>query len=254
MDPFWEGYLWPDLHHRLATVISDLLTPQIRPSFVARITKYTVMDTHPAEEAGVMYPDVEIFRRNVEEPAAIYANSELPPNFTPVTISISPISPIEVRIPVVEIRDRDDNRLISAVEILSPVNKRKPGLEPYQKKRKQYFESGVHLLEIDLIRRGQRPFDHPELPSSHYLITLVRAGNNPTDFWAFDVQDHLPVVPVPLDDMHDDVVLDLEHAIGLIYERSDYGLSINYKKSPPPPKFNKVDQAWMDQLLKASFP
>lgn len=31
MDPYLEGYLWPDVHNRLAVIISDLIAPQIRP-------------------------------------------------------------------------------------------------------------------------------------------------------------------------------------------------------------------------------
>lgn len=37
MDPYLEGYLWPDVHHRLATQISDQLMPMSRPRYVARI-------------------------------------------------------------------------------------------------------------------------------------------------------------------------------------------------------------------------
>ena len=37
MDPYLAGYLWPDVHHRLATQISDQLMPQLRPRYVARI-------------------------------------------------------------------------------------------------------------------------------------------------------------------------------------------------------------------------
>ncbi len=33
MDPYLEGYLWPDVYHRLATQISDQLTPHLRPRY-----------------------------------------------------------------------------------------------------------------------------------------------------------------------------------------------------------------------------
>jgi hypothetical protein len=35
MDPYLEGYLWSDVHHRLATQISDQLMPLLRPQYVA---------------------------------------------------------------------------------------------------------------------------------------------------------------------------------------------------------------------------
>ncbi|MCO6490006.1 MAG: DUF4058 family protein [Phaeodactylibacter sp.] len=248
MDPYLEDYLWPDVHQRLAAVICELLGPQISPAYVARMNLYTVNDTSPEEDVGIMYPDVEVLKRKAEEPAEEYA-ADTPPT-TPVTISIPATRTVEVRIPVVEIRNRKKNQLITAIEILSPVNKRKPGLQPYIEKRERLHASGVHLLEIDLIRRGQRPFIHPYLPKSHYLITLTRAGTGNTDAWAFNVKDSLPVVPVPLKAPDEDVVLDLGKALGLAYSRGLYHLSVNYREEPPPPDFDEEARAWMRELLK----
>ena len=56
MDPYLEGYLWPDVHHRLATQISDQLTPRLRPRYVARIELRVVADEGPEAEIGIMYP------------------------------------------------------------------------------------------------------------------------------------------------------------------------------------------------------
>lgn len=248
MDPYLEGYIWPDVHQWLAAATCELLGPQISPAYVARMNHYTVNDTAPEEDVGIMYPDVDVLRKKVEEPAESYA-AGLPPT-TPATISIPAIRNVEVRIPVVEIRDRKKNQLITAIGILSPVNKRRPGLKPYIEKRERLHASGVHLLEIDLIRRGQRPFNHPYLPKSHYLITLIRAGSGTTDAWAFNVQDALPVVPVPLKAPDKDAVLDLGKAMEMIYSRGLYHLSVDYKEEPPPPPFDEENLKWMKQLLK----
>jgi len=52
--------------------------------------------------------------------------------------------PIEVRIASVEIRDTA-NTLVACIEILSPVNKREPGLMPYRQKRQRLYNANVHL-------------------------------------------------------------------------------------------------------------
>ncbi|MFQ5615962.1 MAG: DUF4058 family protein [Anaerolineales bacterium] len=44
MDPYLEGYLWPDVHKALATKIRQQLTPLIRPRYVARLELRTVHD------------------------------------------------------------------------------------------------------------------------------------------------------------------------------------------------------------------
>jgi len=256
MDPYLEGYLWPDVHQELASVIKGLLAPQISPDYVARLSSYTVEDTSPEEDVGIMYPDVEVLhrrKREVKETSAIkYAGGI--DALTPATISLDLAFPIEVRIPVVEIRDRKNNQLITAIEILSPVNKRNPGLGPYRKKRLRLHAAGVHLLEIDLLRRGERPFKHPYLPKSHYMALLTRAGSTSTQVWAFNLEDTLPVLPVPLKSPDPDVSLILRKALKEVYTRSLYHLSINYREDPPPPALNVEEQKWMRELLNTTLP
>lgn len=247
MDPYLEGYLWPDVHNRLAAVISELLALQIAPKYVARLELYTVDDSSPETEVGIMYPDVEILKRSnlLKEPDVAYGSRT---TITEPTVIIPDNKAIQLNIPVIEIRDVAKNRLITAIEILSPVNKRKPGLEPYQEKRMDLHRSGVHLLEIDLLRRGTRPFVHPSLPQSDYLVTLMRVGTRRTEAWAFNVDEDLPVLPVPLVAPDPDVKLDLKQALDLIYERSLYHLSIDYQKDPPPPEFSAELKTWLQQV------
>lgn len=35
MDPYLEGYLWPDVHNAFANKIPQQLTPQLRPRYAA---------------------------------------------------------------------------------------------------------------------------------------------------------------------------------------------------------------------------
>lgn len=136
MNPYLEGELWPDVHHALASQIRHQLMPLIRPKYVARISRYVVEDNAPESEIGIMYPDVEVLLGRspgaINEPSAAYSAGNTP---SPPALSVPMIAPVEVQIPVVEIRDATGNRLITAIEILSPVNKRAPGLEPYLQKR-----------------------------------------------------------------------------------------------------------------------
>lgn len=250
MDPFLEGYLWPDVHSSLTNVIKEILAPLISPKYVARTELYTVDDSSPEEDVGIMYPEVEVLKRKKGSSSEMIAYDSATTAATPVTITIPAVTSIEVRIPVIEIRDRAKNQLITAIEILSPVNKRKPGLEPYRSKRENLHNAGVHLLEIDLLRRGTRPFAHPYLPKEHYITTLVRAGSWKTEVWAMNVMDKLPVLPVPLKHPDPDVTFDLGKAMNLIYERNMYQLSINYQGKPPIPPFTKEEASWMKDLLK----
>ncbi len=148
MDPFLEGHLWPDVHLGLSFLIKEQITPKVGTDYVVRNATYTVEDTSPQEDVGILYPDVEVLQRRgnlVKEAAAANYSSGGTDTLTPATVTLDLSFPIEVRIPVIEIRDRKNNQLVTAIEILSPVNKRKPGLEPYRKKRLRLHEAGVHL-------------------------------------------------------------------------------------------------------------
>jgi hypothetical protein len=235
MDPYLEGYLWPDVHHRLATQISDQLNPLIRPRYVARIAVQVVTDENPQGEIGIMYPDVEVFRaQSRAESQPLAAGGLLVAEPTEATVSV-PLPVIEVRIPSVEIRDTAQNQLVTSIEILSPVNKREPGLSKYREKCRQLKAAGVHVLEIDLLRRGQRSLVSPHIPESAYRMTLTRANAQRADVWAIQVRDPLPILPVPLRPPDPDVLLDLGLALRTIYDRAAYDLSINYDEAPPPP-------------------
>ena len=70
VDPYLEGYLWPDVHNALAAKLRQLLTPLLRPRYTARLAIYMVEDIAPESEIGIMYPDVEVL---LSEPAWMHA-------------------------------------------------------------------------------------------------------------------------------------------------------------------------------------
>lgn len=249
MDPYLEGSLWPDVHQRLATEISDLLTPHLRPRYVARLAVATIYDQSPEHEIGILYPDVEIIRRhkaNPSLPSPTLVKEAIRPISKALTV---PILDFSVRVANVEIYDRQLNQLVTSVEILSPVNKREPGLGKYRQKQRQLQEAGIHLLEIDLLRRGQRPVFLPGVPDTPYMITLIRAGAAAMEVWPIRLQDELPVVAVPLRPPDADIPLDLGEALTPIYDKAAYDLTLDYTQAPPPPAFSAVDQAWLQQQI-----
>ncbi|MEC4881388.1 MAG: DUF4058 family protein [Scytonema sp. PMC 1070.18] len=250
MDPYLESYLWSDVHNALANKIRQQLTPQLRPRYTARLEIYLVEDTTPEAEVGILYPDVKVLQvKQSSVTRLLSTEGNSPVATTPFALTLPVLQPIEVRVPSIEIRDTAKNILVACIEILSPVNKREPGLTTYRQKRQRLYQANVHLIEIDLLRRGIRPFNHPRIPEVPYLISLIRAKLGVVNLWTLTLQDSLPTIPVPLREPDPDVPLNLAIALNEIYDEAAYDLSIDYHQPPPPPPLSESDREFVNKLL-----
>jgi Protein of unknown function (DUF4058) len=194
-----------------------------------------------------MRPAVAIQRRRELREASV----------APTTITPAPVlSRVPLEIPLeldrVEIRTTDHQLLVTVIEILSPVNKR-VGHEAhadYMRKRRDLLRSSVHLLEIDLLRGGARPPLEQPVPPAPYYVTLGRATRRPDiEVWPLQLQERLPVLPVPLLEPDPGAPLDLGAAVASVYERGAFAVRIDYAQLPPPPPLSKHEAEWVNQLL-----
>ena len=251
MDPCLEGSDWPDFRNSLAYVIKKLLVPQLTPGYAVRLEKYVALDFDPAQSLGIVYPDIEVWKKPQDplyEPKVSYESVS---DYTPPTLTLPFQEPIEIEIPVVEIRETENNKLITSIEILSPVNKRSPGFEKHVEKQQKLHDGGVNLIEIDLLRQGKRAVIHPIATNAHYLITLLRGYKAELNLWAIDIKEVLPVIPIPLKAPDKDTKLNLQEAFEIVYLESGYGTTLSYKKAPPSPAFSVDDQTWIDHLINS---
>jgi hypothetical protein len=152
----------------------------------------------------------------------------------------------------VEIRDVANRRLVTAIEVLSPTNKRGEGREEYLAKRRRILLSTAHLLEIDLLRKGQRVPMREALPDAAYFVFLSRAEARPaTECWPIKLGDPLPAIPVPLLDGDPDVPLDLQEALTKVYDLLGYDLALDYTKAPEV-ALSGGETKWAEDLLRAA--
>ena len=249
MDPYLEGYMWADVHHALATQFRKQLVPLVRPNYAVRIEVSMYNDRVPAHELGIMYPDVEIIRsqppadRLIRETAGAIA-------IAPASLSIPLTIMTQVRQSSVQIRDVASNRLVTSIEIISPSNKREPGMSAYLAKRDELRIAEVHLLEIDLLRRGARPWPQANLPAAAYLATLIRARYIQAEAWPIGLRERLPILPVPLRQPDPDVPLDVQAALGAIYDEAEYPLTLDYGQPAPEPALSEADAAWAAERIQ----
>ena len=150
----------------------------------------------------------------------------------------------------IEIRDTRERQLVTAIEILSPTNKRGEGRREYLAKRQRLLLSTAHLIEIDLLRMGERPPMQQPLPERPYFIFLSRAEDRPlTDVWPIALSDPLPTTPVPLLAGDADAALDLQAAFTAAYDLPGYDLIVDYTQPPDIP-LSPEDAAWAAERLR----
>jgi hypothetical protein len=138
------------------------------------------------------------------------------------------------------------------IEILSPVNKRGEGARDYAERRMALLQTRTHLLELDLLRQGQRVPLMGEPPPAHYYVYLSRWQRRPyTQVWPVSLREPLPTVPVPLLPPDPDIPLELQAAVKACFDLVGYERLLDYSAPPPPPSLSHEDAAWVADRLHA---
>lgn len=230
MDPYLERpELWPDFHDSLITYIRENLQPKLRPRYAALVQDrlYVVEHERP------IWPDISVVRtaRNeggVATLPAVEADEPL----------VVELVEEEIRQPVIHIVEpAAGNRLVTAIEVLSPDNKRPgDGRDSYLLKRNELWHSGAHLIEIDLLRQGTRTLrvstDRPEGSRPWCYVVSVSRRPMTHELYLFALEDRLPRVRVPLAHEDPDVVLDLQAAFERCWEAGPYPELLHYADTP----------------------
>lgn len=255
MDPYLENPVWwPDFHHRFITYAAEVMYPDLRPRYRARIGERVYLVEPPQH----LYPDIAILGEEKEEgPLTIVG----PAGERQIAVAQAD-PPMMIKFPAEELQQgfievfHADGEVVTAIEVLNPVNKTPTrGLNNYLEKQKQLLYSNTHLLEIDLLRSGTHAVAVPsesvaqECAAWNYLVCVRRA---PTRYhfevYPATVRTRLPRIRVPLRAPDPDIVLDLQAVFARCYDSGGYEDFVDYNAEPPLP-LAPDDAAWADVLL-----
>lgn len=251
MDLYLEHpQLWPSVHLGLISAIWTDLAPRLSPRYSVSVEERTYI--------AASSPDSFIGRADVlvdsdRGPAPVRAGSNGGVAVRePVAVSVP--APDVVTERYLEVRNVQYGYVVTVIELLSPSNKRSgsEGFREYQTKREQLLSTRTSLVEIDLLRAGQRPAISGTVPDSDYRIVIVRGWERPrASLYAFDLQNPIPVVPIPLERGDDEPPLDLNALFHRLYDQAVYNLRIDYRQPPTPP-LDEADAAWAAELMEVS--
>jgi hypothetical protein len=247
MDPYLEHpSAWPNVHHRLITAIADDLAPQLLPRYQILVEE-RVYQVENQDSILIGIPDVTVQQLRAERESKMTAIAA--PSAEPLSVTLA--IPETVRQGYLEVREISTGQVVTVIEVLSPINKRtSKGRLDYENKRAMILSSSSHLIEIDLLRQWQPMPIQGEMVRSHYRILVSPQEKRPqADLYPFNLCDPIPCFPLPL--RTDDVlpVINLRQLLDGIYDRSGYGLVIDYTQPAIPPLAG-TDAAWAREWLK----
>lgn len=239
--------LWTEVHHRLITAIADEIAPSLRPKYRVAIEKRIYL--HSGEESVLVgIPD-----------AAVTSQLAMSDRRTSIATLSSESTTTTVRVPVpqearegyLEIRDVETGSVVTAIEVLSPTNKRSGvGREKYRGKRMAILGTSTHLVEIDLVKMGQPTETIETVPKTDYRILICRGDRRLyCDLYGFNLPDPIPVAVVPLRAGDREPTLDLYKLLTQLYDRAAFDLAIDYHGDPVLP-LTEEDRSWLDRLLQ----
>jgi hypothetical protein len=250
MDPYLEDpVLWPSVHTRLVTYLGDVLTELLPPRYVASIN----------ERLSVSEPDRELYPDGL-----VLDRAPLTPPSTGGTATVLGDPPDEIDVQAEEIAETfveilavsPEERVVAVIEVLSPSNKAAGtrGREQYRQKQRQVLSSAAHLMEIDLLRRGEHTVALGRDPIVRrgpydYLVSLSRGDQRRKgSVWRVLLRNRLPQVLLPLLP-GDAVLIDLQTLMNQCYDRGGYARRLDYQREPVV-VLHPADAAWADAMLR----
>jgi hypothetical protein len=259
MDPYIEdNEVWPDFHHSLAEEIKGRLNEQIGPKYYAAVQVRTVIQEVGISAISPMYPDVGVLEKRKPMPGGTGVAVQPAATRYQAPIQRKTAVQTQFRLRAVQVFMTKTAELVTTIEILSPYNKQPgDGLREYRQKRQRILQSAVHLVEIDLLRGGQRPgpeVAYPPLDTDYVLLVnrTMEDEERVSDIWPVALNESLPVLPVPLLEPDLDVLLDLTAVVQAVYTRSGYDWRIDYTLPVPPPELRPGIADWVQSVHKAS--
>src|SRR5688572_15055371 len=174
MDPYLERH-WGDVHHALITYARDALNECLPADLRARMEERVYLET--GDQIRRRVRDVRI----LEQPRATGTQARSNGGAIvaePLVIALPDDPVTETFIQILD--SRTGNRVVTVIEILSPGNKSGGiGQRMYVQNQEEIYASRASLVEIDLLREGNRvilcpPENIPPSPRTPYQICVHR--------------------------------------------------------------------------------
>lgn len=251
MDPYIEASgAWSVFHHSFIGECGRYLNEQLPQNYVATVgdrVELVSEDDLGLVTARSIGPDVNVVRDRASsvQPGPAQSGRSNVATLEPSTLQqavewIDP--PKQLYVQVLRVPEQE---VVADIELLSPSNKRRGSEDraAYLARRQMLFRHHVHLVELDLLRGGERIRMLTPLPSGDYyaFVTLWQDWHQ-CDVYAWSIRAALPTIPVPLRLEDGAVGLDLAAVFARTYDNGRFDRVIRYDK--PVTDLPEADRTW----------
>ena len=264
MDPYLEQpAFWSSFHSRFVVAIADAIDLLLAPEYYVEVeTRVYFGEVENGLLVGI--PDAIVAgdrgqstgrgsRDRVSETGDFpmerlreYNTTQTRPQQVEVPM------PEEIGERYLEIRELQTGEVVTAIELLSPKNKRSgKGRLAYEQKRSRILNSLTNLVEIDLLRGGKpMPLSGNAIATPYRILVSPSDRRPAADLYGFGLRDALPEIPIPLRSHDRALLLSLQPILAGVYERGRYRSRVDYLQAPPPPTLSEGDRKWLAALVR----
>ena len=241
MDAFLEDpIVFPDFHDRFNTYLSESLQLCLPEPYYAALGRRAWVEL----SERFIGPEVNVATIEVSQPVVIHVPHD---------------EQVETLVEIYVGRG-SDRRLVTAIELLSPANKKpgEKGRDLYLRKQTELLDSKTHLVEIDLLRGGEHTTAVPaerlrrSVPRFTYHVCSHRYDHF-EDFLIYPIQlaEPLPTINIPLMPGDGEVPVNLQQVFARTYDAGPYHREIDYRAHLPLPEVTSAELEWIGKKLEA---
>lgn len=195
--------LWAFFHKDWLLEIRTALRPQLPAEYHLFVESESILISPDGDPPAPILPDLSVAR---SETMRGVSTAVVHPQPTAAVIEYVEQVEVENKYSLI-IRRAPENRIVAALEIVSPTNKgarSQLDREKFLNKRDGYFEAGVSYLEIDALRKGPRLLPAPLAALAAFdrnaWTALHHRGQRRIRGCGWNGTDPLPVVPWMIED------------------------------------------------------
>lgn len=250
MDPYLEVTpYWSDFSPAFLTSIRNQLLPTVLPRYDVRLEEYLVLEHDELPQHRVK-PDVVVSTNWSSEAGAVQTLA-ISQSATTLEAAYPDFDPLTQRRLV--LTHRASGKVVTIMEVLSPINKApgKDRIDAYERKREELLTTSCHLIELDLLRGGERLPIKGNVPPGDYFAYIGRRERRPScQVIGWSWQSVLPPIPFPLLPEDGEIQLDLAAAFRNAYEPAYYDQRLPFD-SPLRPALSQKEIDWVHNQSKS---